>query len=220
MRKNPKKPVAVARKIRIAAIENDPLRLVGLSAILDSEPDLELYPSDLRTLIRAQDADIIFLGTQLGSQMHEGMTTIKAAWPGVRIIVTGPGNEEAILRALMSGAKGYISESARPSELKEAIRAVASGAVWIPPRVMAAFIEYVTAPVKEPQPKPELITHRERDVLELLALGRSNREIGIALGIGERTVKAHVAKLLRKIGTQNRITLSVHAVTHSLIEPE
>ena len=58
---------------------------------------------------------------------------------------------------------------------------------------------------------------REKEVLELLVAGRSNKEIGSPLGIGERTVKAHVAKLMRKVGVQNRIALSVHALTHSLV---
>jgi DNA-binding NarL/FixJ family response regulator len=60
-------------------------------------------------------------------------------------------------------------------------------------------------------------TDREKEVLELLIAGRSNKEIGSPLGIGERTVKAHVAKLMRKVGVQNRIALSVHALTHSLV---
>jgi DNA-binding NarL/FixJ family response regulator len=60
-------------------------------------------------------------------------------------------------------------------------------------------------------------TEREKEVLELLVAGRSNKEIGSALGIGERTVKAHVAKLLREVGVQNRIRLSVHAITQGLV---
>ena len=60
-------------------------------------------------------------------------------------------------------------------------------------------------------------TDREKEVLEMLVAGRSNKEIGAQLGIEERTVKAHVAKLMRKVGVQNRIALSVHAITHSLV---
>ena len=63
------------------------------------------------------------------------------------------------------------------------------------------------------------LTDREREVLEMLVVGRSNKEIGGTLGIEERTVKAHVAKLLRKVGVQNRIALSVYAITHSLVSP-
>ena len=61
------------------------------------------------------------------------------------------------------------------------------------------------------------LTDREKEVLEMLVAGRSNKEIGGQLGIEERTVKAHVAKLMRKVGVQNRIALSVHAITHSLV---
>ena len=62
-----------------------------------------------------------------------------------------------------------------------------------------------------------IFTDREKEVLEMLVRGRSNKEIGATLGIEVRTVKAHVAKLLRKIGVQNRVELSIHAVTHSLV---
>jgi len=62
-------------------------------------------------------------------------------------------------------------------------------------------------------------TDREKEVLEMLVAGQSNKEIGAPLGIRERTVKAHVAKLMRKVGVHNRIALSVHAITHSLVSP-
>jgi DNA-binding NarL/FixJ family response regulator len=62
-----------------------------------------------------------------------------------------------------------------------------------------------------------VFTEREKTVLELLVVGHANKEIGAALGIEERTVKAHVAKLMRKVGVDNRVSLSVHAITHSLV---
>jgi DNA-binding NarL/FixJ family response regulator len=80
------------------------------------------------------------------------------------------------------------------------------------------FIERVTTSPGPIFPAGRVIfTEREKEVLELLVAGRSNKEIGSALGIVERTVKAHVAKLLRKIGVQNRIRLSVHAITQGLV---
>jgi DNA-binding NarL/FixJ family response regulator len=80
------------------------------------------------------------------------------------------------------------------------------------------FIERVRrSPGRVFPASPVTFTDREKEVLEMLVDGRSNKEIGSALGIEERTVKAHVAKLLRKNGLQNRVALSVHAVTHSLV---
>ena len=80
------------------------------------------------------------------------------------------------------------------------------------------FIERVTTSTGRIFPAGRVtFTDREKEVLELLVAGRSNKEIGSALGIAERTVKAHVAKLLRKVGVQNRISLSVHAITQGLV---
>ena len=62
-------------------------------------------------------------------------------------------------------------------------------------------------------------TDRETQVLKMLVEGRSNKEIGVPLGIRDRTVKAHVAKLMRKVGVENRVALTVHAITHSLVSP-
>jgi len=62
-------------------------------------------------------------------------------------------------------------------------------------------------------------TDRETQVLKMLVEGRSNKEIGVPLGITNRTVKAHVAKLMRKVGVENRVALTVHAITHSLVPP-
>ena len=83
---------------------------------------------------------------------------------------------------------------------------------------MSIFIDRVTSSPGRIFPAGRVsFTDREKEVLELLVAGRSNKEIGIVLGIEERTVKAHVAKLMRKVGVQNRIALSVHAITHSLV---
>ena len=100
----------------------------------------------------------------------------------------------------------------------EAMRIVHAGSVWAPRRVLSIFIERVTSSPGRIFPAGRVtFTDREKEVLELLVVGRSNKEIGSVLGIEERTVKAHVAKLMRKVGVQNRIALSVHAITHSLV---
>jgi DNA-binding NarL/FixJ family response regulator len=122
-----------------------------------------------------------------------------------------------ILKAIVAGAKGYVDEAASPAEFVQAVRVVSQGSVWAPRHVFSMFIEHVSfAPVPIFPAGSATFTDREKAVLELLVAGRSNKEIGSPLGIQERTVKAHVAKLLRKVGVQNRIALSVHAITRSL----
>jgi DNA-binding NarL/FixJ family response regulator len=147
------------------------------------------------------------------------MASLKATRPDLRIIVTGSGiDEETILKAIASGANGYVDEAASPAEFAQAIRIVNQGSVWAPRRVLSMFIERVSSTPGRIFPAGRVtFTDREKEVLEMLVAGRSNKEIGAQLGIEERTVKAHVAKLMRKVGVQNRIALSVHAITHSLV---
>jgi DNA-binding NarL/FixJ family response regulator len=212
---------AMAKKplIRLAVVESDPLRFVGFRALFDSESDFELVSATLPDISALQGIDLVLLGSRAGQNLFDVMASLKAARPDLRIIVTGSGiDEETILKAIASGAKGYVDEAATPAEFVQAIRIVNQGSVWAPRRVLSMFIERVSSSPGRIFPAGRVtFTDREKEVLEMLVAGRSNKEIGAALGIEERTVKAHVAKLMRKVGVQNRIALSVHAITHSLV---
>ncbi len=216
------KPAAKPAKkphIRIAVVESDPLRFVGFRALFDSEPDFELVSSSVAELAHQEGIDLVLLGSRGGPNLFDTMASLKAARPDLRIIVTGSGaDEETILQAIAAGATGYVDEAAAPAEFTQAIRIVNQGSVWAPRRVLSMFIERVSSSPGRIFPAGRVtFTDREKEVLEMLVAGRSNKEIGAALGIEERTVKAHVAKLMRKVGVQNRIALSVHAITHSLV---
>jgi DNA-binding NarL/FixJ family response regulator len=205
--------------IRIAVVESDPLRFVGFRALFDSEPDFQLVSASLAELANMPEIDLVLLGNRNGQNLFDVMASLKASRPDVRIIVTGAGmDEESILKAIAAGSKGYVDEAASASEFVQALRIVHQGSVWAPRRVLSMFIERVSNSPGRIFPAGRVtFTDREKEVLEMLVAGRSNKEIGSALGIEERTVKAHVAKLMRKVGVQNRIALSVHAITHSLV---
>ena len=205
--------------IRFAVVESDPLRFIGFRALFDSESDLELHAVTAAEIATRSDIDLILLGSRGSQNLFDFMAGLKASRPDLRILVTGMNaDDETILKSLAAGAKGYVDESASPTEFKQAIRIVHQGSVWAPRRVLSMFIERVTSSPGRIFPAGRVIfTDREKEVLELLVVGRSNKEIGAVLGIEERTVKAHVAKLMRKVGVQNRIALSVHAITHSLV---
>ncbi|MGH9603358.1 MAG: response regulator transcription factor [Terriglobales bacterium] len=213
-------PIAKKPRIRIAVVESDPLRLVGFRSLFDSQSDLSMIAATLADLTMRDDVDLVLLGSRGGQNLFDLMASLKVSRPDLRIIVTGSGtDDETILKALAAGAKGYVDEAASPDEFVMAIRMVFQGSVWAPRRVISLFIERVTsAPGRFfPGGGRGTFTDREKEVLELLVAGRSNKEIGAALGIEERTVKAHVAKLMRKVGVRNRIALSVHAITNSLV---
>ena len=207
-------------KIRVAVLEADPLRLIGFRSLFDGEPDLELVASTTASIASEPEIDLALVGSHGTQNLFDLLAGMKAVRPGLRILVSASGmDDETILKALAAGAKGYVDEAATPEEFIQAIRIVHQGSVWAPRKILSMFIDRVTASPSRIFPAGRVnFTDRERDVLEMLVAGRSNKEIGTALGIEERTVKAHVAKLMRKVGVQNRIALSVHAITHSLVE--
>ncbi|MGC2108763.1 MAG: response regulator transcription factor [Candidatus Korobacteraceae bacterium] len=208
--------------IRVSVIESDPVRFVGVRAIIDAEPDMQVRSATVAALLHSPNEDVILIPVGKSSAFQAAMAALKVVRPDVRIIVTGAGSrDEDVLRAISAGAKGYVPEEASPEELTRAIREVHSGSVWAPGRVLATFIERASTSVRRVQLQADdRISEREREVLRLLVAGCSNREIADELGIEERTVKAHVAQLLRKVGVQNRIALSVHAVTHALLSSQ
>ena len=214
------KPVPVKpKKLRITVVETDPLRIIGFRALFEKESNLELSTASLAEVSQLENSDLVLLGSREGHNLFDVVAGLKAARPDLRVVVTGTGaDDETILKALAAGAKGYVDEAAPPAEFIQAINIVNQGSVWAPRRVLSIFIERVTAHPARIFPAGRVtFTDREKEVLELLVVGRSNKEIGAALKIEERTVKAHVAKLMRKVGVQNRIALSVHAITHSLV---
>jgi DNA-binding NarL/FixJ family response regulator len=216
-----KAALAKEQRIRIAVVESDPLRFVGFRAVFASEPGFEVISASLPDVGTQQNIDLLLLGDRSNQNLFDVTASLKISCPHLRVIVTGSGMDEVtILEAIASGAKGYVDAAASPADFVQAIRIVSQGSVWVPRRVLSMFVDRVSSsPGSIFFSGRVIFTEREKEVLEMLVRGRSNKEIGATLGIEERTVKAHVAKLLRKIGVQNRVELSIHAVTHSLVSP-
>lgn len=206
-------------KIHIALVESDPLRLVGFRALLESESDLEMISASLPEIAVQTKVDVVLIGDRVGQNLFDTISNVKTMHPNLPIIVIGPNrDDETSLNAIVAGAKGYVFDGAPPREFAQAIRVVSQGSVWAPRRVLSMFVELAITQPKRMRPGVNaVITDREKQVLQMLVSGLSNKEIGAPLGIVERTVKAHIAKLMRKIGVHNRIELSVHAVARSLV---
>jgi len=213
-RKQSQKPT-----IRIVVVDSDPLRFVGFRALLESEPDFDLIYTSFPDLDRHDHIDIILLGNQRGQNAFDDVVKLKAFYPDAQIIAIGSGmHDETILAALGCGAKGYVDEAASAVEFVSAVRAVSRGSVWVSRQLLSIFVERANGVVGSPSSDgSDAITPREKEVLEMLVGGSSNREIGEPLGITVRTVKAHVAKLMRKAGVRNRIALCIYATSHSLV---
>ena len=202
-------------------IDSDPMRFIGFRALLSSESDFELQSMSLSEIGTHREVDVVLVGRPPGKSVSEVVTTMKVIRPDLDVIVTGVNlDDSAILKAIVAGAKGCIDETASISEFVRAIRIVLAGSVWAPRRVLAMFVEQAYQPSGHGVPVGQRpFTTREKQVLRMLVTGCTNKDIATPLGIAERTVKAHIAKLLRKVGVPNRVMLSIHAITHTLVAP-
>jgi DNA-binding NarL/FixJ family response regulator len=198
---------------------DEPMRLEGLRIIFEEHPqegDIPLLPvfGSMEELLN--DATLEYLLIDLNSTSI-GLMAVKAirrARPALRLIVLGPGgSDEQAMDALIAGARAYLDLSVEPKMVRQALDVVIAGHIWAPRRLLSKLIDRLLAfPDTSLTSANPHLTCRERQVLDLILMARSNREIARQLGIEERTVKAHVSSLMRKTGVDNRIELSVRAL--------
>jgi len=202
-------------RLKVAVLGYDPLRLVGLRAVLESQAEFEVHEVEPEDLALPLSGELVLIGPHGLPSVFDAIAAIRSLRPEVKIILTSAStSDETMLRAISAGVKGYLDEAAPAEAYIKAMRVVNEGSMWAPRRILAKFIERVIADPK--RATSHSLSDRERQVLELLVAGRTNKEIGSELGIEERTVKLHVSKLMHKAGVDNRIALSVHAVTNFL----
>jgi DNA-binding NarL/FixJ family response regulator len=145
------------------------------------------------------------------------MRELRSRLPGVRVIVlTSFADDDRLLPAVQAGAAGYLLKNAQPQELARAIRAAHAGEALLDPSVAARLLDSIAQPPGRP---PDPLTRREREVLELIGRGLSNRRIARELGIAEKTVKTHVGHVLAKLGVTDRTQAALHAVRAGLVGP-
>jgi DNA-binding NarL/FixJ family response regulator len=144
------------------------------------------------------------------------MRELRARLPDSRVIVlTSFLDDERLLPAIQAGAAGYLLKNAEPAELARAIRAAHRGETIIDPTVASRLVQAIAD--GRGSPADQTLTRREREVLELIARGRSNKRIAFELGISEKTVKTHVGHVLAKLGVSDRTQAALVAVHEGLI---
>jgi NarL family two-component system response regulator LiaR len=146
------------------------------------------------------------------------MQQLRRLLPGCRVIVlTSFAEDDRLLPAIQAGAAGYLLKNVQPRELARAVRAAHAGEALIDPAVAARLVDAIAQPAGEPPDEP--LTPREREVLEAIGRGLSNKRIAIELGVSEKTVKTHVGHLLAKLGVADRTQAAIHAVRAGLVSP-
>jgi len=202
--------------IRILLVDDHQLVRAGLASLLDSTDDLRVVgqaDNGRRAVELAAEVlpDVVLM--DLSMPVLDGVEATRELLgnhPGLPVVVlTSFSDQPRVSEALRAGAVGYLLKDSDPRDLLAAVRAAAQGHSPLDPRVARALL-----PSAEPESPADGLSAREREVLGLVTKGMANKQIGRALGISERTVKAHLSRVFRQIGVADRTSAALWAREH------
>ncbi len=208
--------------IRVLLADDHAVVRAGLRLLLSAQPDLEVVgeANDGQEALEralALRPDVVLMDLQMPRlDGLEATRRLRAALPQAAVVVLTTYTDSAnVAQALGAGAIGYVSKDLPPRELAATIRRAARGVVHLAEPVQQTLLQALAQPPRA-EAVPEELTEREREVLGLLAEGRSNKEIAKALHVTERTVKGHVGNVLGKLGLVSRTQAALYALRHGL----
>jgi DNA-binding NarL/FixJ family response regulator len=215
--------------IRVLLADDQAMVRAGFRMILESEPDIEVVGEaangeQATAATRRLRPDIVLMDIQMPGEDGLSATRRISDSPDLLsrvVILTTFERDEYVFDALRSGASGFLLKNAPPEELVHAVRVVAAGDALLAPSVTRRIIEQFTQRPVRPELGTQLesLTRREREVLVLLARGKSNAELAACLFVSEGTVKTHVSSLLSKLGLRDRVQAVVLAYESGLVTP-
>ncbi len=227
---SPLQPGPSERKIRVLLVDDHTVVRQGLRLFIEMQIDMEVVGEGSNGIeaveLAAQLKPDVILLDLLMPQMDgvEATRKILECNPHSRILIlTSFGEDDKVFPAIRAGAQGYLLKDIQPRDLVQAIRETHQGKAQLHPDIARRLMTAVSGdvPIKEPSPAAlpaELLelTERERDVLDLIARGLTNREIAEKMVISEKTVKTHVSNLLDKLGLEDRTRAAIWALKHGL----
>jgi DNA-binding NarL/FixJ family response regulator len=208
--------------IRVLLVDDQQLVRAGLRMLCESVPDLEVVGEAARgaTAVRLAEQlrpDVVLMDLRMpGVDGTTATSRILPQRPSARVVVlTTFDDDDHLYPALAAGACGFLVKDASPGEVLDGVRRAATGDSPFSQAVLRRLVERAvhTQGVRAPAQTPQGVTEREREVLALVGIGLSSPEIAARLHLGVTTVKTHVANLMTKTGSANRVQLAVYAAT-------
>jgi DNA-binding NarL/FixJ family response regulator len=214
------------KQIRILLADDHNVMRRGLRLLLESQPDFKVVAeaADGRQAIaeaEAQKPDVVVLDVAMPNLSGiEAAQRILSDAPSIALIVLSMHSDEGyVLRALKAGAKGYLLKDSAEGDLIEAIRAVSQGKTFFSPEISRMLVEDYVREIRSRgiEDSYELLTSREREILQLIAEGRSNKEVATALNLSLYTVETHRRNLQDKLNLHSLAELILYAVRKRVI---
>ncbi|MER7128894.1 response regulator transcription factor [Streptosporangium saharense] len=209
--------------IRVLIADDHPVVRQGLRTFLALQDDLDVVGEaadgvEAVELTQTLDPDVLLLDLKMPVlDGHGTLLRLRELGLSPRVLVlTSVGDRQDVTPAIRAGATGFLYKDVDPAALVQAIRAVSGGQVLLAAEAAEAMLSAPAAVPGSPAPPMTPLTEREREVLALIASGRSNREIARELTVAEKTVKTHVSNVLMKLGVQDRTQAALYAVRHGL----
>jgi DNA-binding NarL/FixJ family response regulator len=209
--------------IRLLIADDHPVVRAGLAGLLSDEPGFEVVAEacdgdEAVRLAAATRPDVVLMDLRMphvdGVDATARIARGEAGDPPPRVLIlTTYESDDQILAAIEAGASGYLLKAAPQAEIVAGIRSVAAGQSALSPQVAVRLVERM----RRPEPDAVSLTVRELDVLRLVATGHSNKQVAVALGIGESTVKTHLLKIFDKLGVADRTRAVTLAMERGLL---
>jgi DNA-binding NarL/FixJ family response regulator len=201
-------------RIRLVVVDDHPMFRAGVVASIADQPDVEVVAegasaAEALALAEKHEPDICLLDIAMPGGGLNAARDITAALPQTRVVMlTVSEDEDDLLAAMKAGASGYVLKGAAGSELAAVLRTVNAGDVYVAPGLAWGLLREMSRPRSAPLDE---LTAREREVLELVAEGLSNQEIGDRLGLAEKTIKHYMTSILGKLRVRSRVEAALVA---------
>lgn len=213
-------------KIRILVADDHDIVRAGLKSLLERQEDIEIVgeAADGRELVRmAEKLAPSIVVTDIAMPQLNGIDATAQILhhdPDIRVIILSMyADEEFLVRALTAGVKGYLLKDAVQADLLRAVRAVATGRSFFSPAIAQTLAEDYVRQLQQRglEDSYELLTEREREVLQLLAEGKSNKEVATVLNVSPYTVETHRTHLMQKLNLHNTAEIVLYAVRKKIV---
>ena len=209
-------------KIKVLLADDHQIILDGLKSLLKDSEEIRIVSEanngrEVLQILGLISIEVVLMDIDMPVMNGiDALKEIRKQFPDVKVIVLSMHNEAGMIKSLMDiGANGYLLKSCSHSELTDAIRKVAAGQTYFSTDVTLALLRPIGK--SNPEQKNELLTERETEILQLIAAGFSNKEIGDKLFISHRTVDTHRTNLMKKLDVNNIAGLISYAIKNGIV---